>query len=474
MLNKLKEGHWPIFILSSFSSFANLFLPIVLVRILTAEQIGTYKIFFLYMGALPFLFMTGGPLNSVYYYSGRDESTKKEMIQGCWQLSFLLSLGILLGYLFTPQLATLMGLSATHVKIVLLSSFVWSTSSHFGESQIALGNTIKGSLFGSLFEVTKAISFIVIAIKYKNLDYIFMSFLIVYSLRFFVTILLCYKKKTITFNFDKKILKEIHFYCLPISLSAFLGFSLEKVDQLILSSSLSKESFAYYSLGCLMIPQLILLDTSVQKVLLPKLSNLYRVGKKSEAARAFKKAISDISYLMIPAVCGLIFFAEPIITLLYTDKYLVSVPFLQVFSLGYLLHCLPHDSIPRASGNTKWIFKMYLYLTPISVLLIYFSAKNLSAIQTLMSAILVKTLPKIIGLIYSKNLMGWKTLEMIPFKNIIKYSIFALILSYISILFRPYFSSVLAWFAVCGPAIAVIYITYFTFLEKRIFNSAKP
>ena len=56
MINKLKEGHWPIFILSSFSSIANLFLPIILTRLLTPEDIGIYKVFFLYLMLLPFLF----------------------------------------------------------------------------------------------------------------------------------------------------------------------------------------------------------------------------------------------------------------------------------------------------------------------------------------------------------------------------------------------------------------------------------
>jgi O-antigen/teichoic acid export membrane protein len=424
------------------------------------------------MGALPFLFMTGGPLNSIYYYAGKDEKKKEEMIQGCWQLSFLSSLLILVGYLFTPQLSTIMGLSIPHVKILLLSSFVWSTSSHFGESQIALGKTVRGSLYVAFFEILKASSFIFIALKYKNLDYVFLSFLTVYSIRFLVTISLGKKVKTISFKLKKDNLKEIYFYCLPISLSAFLGFSLDKIDQLILSSSLSKGDFAYYSLGCLMIPQLILLDTSVQKVLLPKLAELYEKGQKSKAAAAFKKGISNISYLMVPAVCGLIFFAEPIITLLYTDKYLISVPFLQVFSLGYLLHCIPHDAIPRASGNTKWIFKMYLFITPISILLIYIAAKNLTPLQTLFVAILVKTLPKVIGLIYSKRLMNWSLLEMIPFKNIFKYCILAISLSYACLLSQSLFTNSLVWFFVCGPIIAVLYIGYFTLIDKRIFPNA--
>ena len=56
MLSKLKQGHWPLFLMSTFSSVASLFMPIILVRILTPENMGLYKIYFLYLSILPFLF----------------------------------------------------------------------------------------------------------------------------------------------------------------------------------------------------------------------------------------------------------------------------------------------------------------------------------------------------------------------------------------------------------------------------------
>ncbi|MCY7391894.1 MAG: hypothetical protein LH647_10530, partial [Leptolyngbyaceae cyanobacterium CAN_BIN12] len=53
------------------SSVGNLFLPIILVRLLSLEDIGVYKVFFLHLSAIPYLAMAGGPLHSVFYWAGR-------------------------------------------------------------------------------------------------------------------------------------------------------------------------------------------------------------------------------------------------------------------------------------------------------------------------------------------------------------------------------------------------------------------
>ena len=121
-LNKLKSGHWPVFLISMISAITNLFLPVVLVRILDPQDIGVYNIFFLYAKSITFLSLTGGPLYSVYYWIGKKDKAL-QYVEHAWVLSFGLSIiSAIVGLIFTPQLSRLISISQTQTILLLLSA----------------------------------------------------------------------------------------------------------------------------------------------------------------------------------------------------------------------------------------------------------------------------------------------------------------------------------------------------------------
>ena len=65
-------SHWPISITNGAAAVLNIFLPIALVRILTLDQMGRYKVFFLYVALSPGLFLVSGLSNGIYSITGRE------------------------------------------------------------------------------------------------------------------------------------------------------------------------------------------------------------------------------------------------------------------------------------------------------------------------------------------------------------------------------------------------------------------
>lgn len=469
MINKLKEGHWPIFILSSFSSFMNLFLPIILVRLLAPSEIGLYKIFFIHMTAIPFIFLLGGPVHSVYYWVGKKASVRNDYLHASWVLTLLLSLVVLLvGFPLIGLISSWLDFPAKYSMLLIYSGFTMLLGSHYGEAKTALGDRIIGTSFNTAFEAVKVISFIFIAWKTKDVGNIFIAYSLVYTLKLILATILGFKANTQALKFDVDKIKEVFWYCFPISLSALLGFFVDKIDLLLLSSHLDAEGFAFYSMGCLVIPPLILLDMSVQKVLIPKLSTLYNEKKFTVAGEHFRKAISDTSFLIIPAIFGLIFFAEPIVTLLYTDKYQSSAIFLKIFAFGYLQYIIPHDAVPRASGNSGWILKIYLVTTPISLISVFLAAKYSGAEAALSAAIILKFLPKFFGILYSKTLMNWSWREVFPFSRVFLYIFVSLVLTLLCLSVKGLFQTELIWFFTCAPIFALIYLSTLYKLRSKI------
>ncbi|MEA9356170.1 oligosaccharide flippase family protein [Bacteriovorax sp. PP10] len=461
LAKRLTQNHWPIFLLSNISSVVNMLLPIVLVRLYAPIEMGLYKTFFLYLSLIPFIVMAGGPLNSVYYWMGKTHE-RDDYIKATWLLTFILSSLILIPGAFIIMLfKEHLALSTPILFILLISGFLVCPSGHYNEVCIARGKTFLGAGLSVCFEVVKTIGFIFIAWKYRDINYLFYYFFCIMCLSFILMTYLGWRSNAVSLKWDQGKIREILKYSMPVSLSSCLLFITEKADLLIISAVVSADLFAFYSLGCLIIPPLYLLENSVQKNLIPKLSIAMSKLEFDQMAFAYRKAISDIAYLVIPAVAGLIVFATPIINLLYTTQYEKSAIFLQIFALGYLLLLIPHDSILRATAKTDAVLKIYSYITPVSFLIIFLSVKFLDLRWALIIGIITKLIPKIYCLNISAGIIHKKAAELIPAKKLLHYAEMCIFLSAICYAAKKFFSNELQWFLVCAPLFAICYLTFF-------------
>ncbi|MEA9355703.1 oligosaccharide flippase family protein [Bacteriovorax sp. PP10] len=458
LLNKLRAGHWPVFLISMVSAITNLFLPVVLVRILDPEDIGIYKIFFLYAQSITFLSLTGGPLYSVYYWIGKKDNAQK-YVEHAWILSFSLSfICAAVGLLFSFQLSRIISITETQTILLLLSAITAAPASFYGEYLIAKGKRINGSLFNSGFEILKGVVIVTLVYYTRHINAAFWGFTGLFLIKLCLAMHLGKKEGILDFKLDTQRLKEVWKYCAPLSIAGALGFFLEKVDMILLSSQLSPEHFAFYSMGCLLVPPLYILEMSVQKVLVPALSRSYHDDDKLGMIQHYRKAQSDIAYLMIPAVFGLIIFNRPIIEILFTSQYMDSAVFLKVYALTYLAYIIPHDAIPRATGQTRWVLKMYLLLTPLSILVVYVCAGQWGAMGALISSMIFFFIPKIPGLIYSSRITQFAIPKLIAWKSLGLFVGLNLVLTALCYMFRPMFETEKMWFLVLSPFYAAIYL----------------
>lgn len=458
LIDKLRLGHWPVFLISMLSAITNLFLPVVLVRILTPEDIGVYKIFFLYAQSITFLSLTGGPLYSVYFWIGKKENSL-QYVEHAWILSFGLSIiSAILGLLFSSQLSHLISITETQTILLLLSAITAAPASFYGEYLIARGRRINGSLFNSGFEILKALVIIGLVYVTRHINAAFWGFTGLFLIKLLLAANLGRKENILTFKINREKLKEVWKYCAPLSIAGALSFFLEKVDMILLSSQLSTEHFAFYSMGCLIVPPLYILEMSVQKVLVPALSAAYHAEDRWSMVQHYRKAQNDIAYLMIPAVFGLIIFNRPIIEILFTSQYMESAVFLKIFAFNYLAYIIPHDAIPRATGQTRWVLKMYLILTPLSLLVVYVCAGQWGAKGALISSMVFFYIPKIPGLIYSSRITRTTIPKLIAWRGLGLFIGINIPLTIACYALKPLFLTEKMWFIVLSAPYALIYL----------------
>src|SRR5579872_6348888 len=101
------SSHWPITMTNGAAAVFSICLPLVLVRILSPDQVGRYNIFFLYVMLCPGLFLTGGLTNGLYHWAGKYPEAKSEVRQSWTLLVGLTLTACALGLIFTHGSASL-------------------------------------------------------------------------------------------------------------------------------------------------------------------------------------------------------------------------------------------------------------------------------------------------------------------------------------------------------------------------------
>jgi glycosyltransferase involved in cell wall biosynthesis/O-antigen/teichoic acid export membrane protein len=417
MHSQKSRSHWPLTLLMGGSSLLNLFLPLVLVRILEASQVGQYKLFFLYAVTAPWLLLAAGFNNGIYFWAGQTTARDKAF-SATWSLQLCWSGGILgLGALCFPLLSKLPSSFLTEpwfFTFLILSIAAGLPAQFFEEASIAQGHTRSAAWFAAGWEVLKSISLLAAAFFTRSVDGIVLIYFVVIALKLTVSTFLVLKKKYAVFSiWGNPQTRPVLRYAIPASIAAACGIVLGYCDQFILGEQLSAAAFAAYSLGCLSIPPLLIFEQSVNKVLLPPLSQAFLESQEHSMA-LFKKAVLDLGLWLIPASVGLGFFAGPITRLLFTNRYPEAEGFLKVYSLSYLVYIIPYDAWARAKGFSGWILRTSAIFAVVSLAATLVGALLFGAYGALGFLLFTQFLLRIYGLLAMKKQLHWKLREALP------------------------------------------------------------
>lgn len=455
------RSHWPISVLASVSALINMFLPLVLVRVLPPADVGKFKIFFLYLMVVPSLALSSGLLSGLAYWAGQGARARAAM-----QLSgaLLLLLALLVGGALAamhPVLARAMGWEGDQALWFALAAFGAVATLYFDEATIATGRIWTGAFFHSGFEMLRTAAMLGAALVYRSLNAVFVAHAAVIlckaALGFAAAVRLDLLGREFLRKEHSRVLNDVFRYAMPVSVALVFGVFTSWADQLILSTYLSASAFAVYSIGCLSVPPLLILEQSVMRVLIPQLSSAFAQGHTRRAAELYQGAVRQLSFLLVPAVTGLFVFADPIIELLFTKQYAASAGYLRVFAFSYLLLCIPPDAVQRSRGQSGWILKNSLIFSSLAVVLCFLLARAHGALGALAGMLFAKVLMKARSVIWVKHDTGWGWSEFLPLRAMLDQAVACAVLGALAWGTRAWFSTPLQWFCVAGAGFSVFY-----------------
>lgn len=451
-------SHWSLSIPYGICSLINLLLPLVLVRILSVEQVGQYKLFFLYFTLGQWIFLGPSIRNGVSYWS-RNKNLGTPAIRAGW--SILLASTIFLGVvgLFVIPGFTLLPKFTPIESALLVGSLVLSSlSSFYEETLIARGKIWEAGLFYLVSDSLKTACIVTGALIFQSLSATYWLFLFAQGIKLIAGLVRDGPTQCMGLTWDTQLMKSVGAYTLPIYFTGMMGVLLSSGDQLIVSQILSPSDFAYYSLGCLALPPLLLFEQSVNRLLIPQLAGEFsRNFSPDSAKQLYTDAIEELGFLLIPAVTLLIIFAKPIIQLLFTERYLPAAAYLQLYSLDYLFFMIPFDAVQRARGDSRWGFKNSLILLPVSLLIGVISAHLLGAWGPLLTLLLTHLTIRVLSLRYLRQQLGWTWTHVLPLKALSTFTGLSLILGFVCRIAQILLSKSHVGLLVLGPSFLLIY-----------------
>lgn len=406
LIDKIKRPHIILFLTGIICSSINFIMPMFLTRILNMNQYGLYKAFFTYASFMPFLSLGGGPVNSLYYWLNKNDDSTSQ-VQSNYMLILLQAISIITILLLSLSLIKINNdIINQYLPIYLLFIFIASGSAYYPEALVAKGEVLKGSLVYTLFELIKVSGIIAYAYYTKKTDEIIWYYTLISVLAFIFSLFFGLRKKFIGVAFKKAHLKETFQYSLPLSLQSLMYFAIEKLDLLFLSFFLSHELFGIYATGCLAIPPIIIWENSIQKKIIPELTQSFANKNYLEAKKNILWSIGQLSKFIIPFIIFIEVFAEKIITTLFTSSYSGSVSILQVFTLSYLTHIFPSDAIQRASGKTHNLIYINALFLLMYLTTLFITKDNISLHQVIAISVVYKVSLRLIIFLFGLKILS--------------------------------------------------------------------
>ncbi len=344
--------------LARLSSFVfAIILPLILTRQLSQEDYGVYKVVFLVVSMASAMLPLGMNIGAFYFLSREGEDRKATILN---ILLFLATAGTLGGgavSLFPETLTFITGddsIESLAPWVGLLIAF-WVVGMFLEVAPIANQEPRLGSMLMLATSLTRTGMFVSSALVFATVPALIFAALLQIVVQ--IVVLLVYLARRFPGfwkAFDQQLLRRQLSYALPFGAAGLLYILQTDVHNYFVSHEFGPAVFAIYSIGCLQMPLVGMLTEAAASVLLPRIVELRSDDDTEGIIQVTMRAARKMSVAFLPIYGLLTVMGEEVITLLFTERYLASLPIFRINLLMLLFNFLPTDPIMRAYPQYRY------------------------------------------------------------------------------------------------------------------------
>lgn len=213
--------------------------------------------------------------------------------------------------------------------------------------------------------------------------------------------------------FSFKRLKGLFSYGWKLLVSALIDTVYNNLRSLIIGKKYSSEDLAFYNKAN-NFPNIIItnVNSSIDSVLLPTMSSVQ--DNKESVKMITRRAMKTSTYVMAPLLIGLAFCGKPFISLLLTDKWLPSYPYMVIFCIAYMFYPMNTANLNaiKAMGRSDLFLKLEVIKKSIGIVLLVLSMK-ISVMAIAISLLIASILGVIINSFPNRELLNYNFFEQI-------------------------------------------------------------
>ena len=208
-------------------------------------------------------------------------------------------------------------------------------------------------------------------------------------------------------------LKVLFAYGWKILVAGLISTAYDELRSIVIGKMYTQNDLAFFDKGK-QIPNLIVtnINTSISNVLFPAIANAQ--NNINDVKNITRRAIRTSTYIMCPLMFGLAVVAEPVVTLLLTEKWLPCVPFLQIYCISFCFEPIQTANLQaiKAVGRSDIFLKLEI-IKKTSYALILF-AVMFHSVEAIAYSLLLNTLiATIVNTAPNKKLIGYSFRELI-------------------------------------------------------------
>lgn len=214
-------------------------------------------------------------------------------------------------------------------------------------------------------------------------------------------------------RFSLQRLKRLFSFGWKLLAAGLLDTIYNNIRSLIIGRMYTAEDLAYYNRGKSW-PSLVVdnVNSSLSSILFPAMSlvqeNVVTMKKMT------RRAITVCVYVMAPLMMGLCFVIEPLTRVVLTEKWIPSVPFVQIFCITFMFYPIhtANLNVIKALGRSDLFLKLEIAKKIVGVMAILISAP-ISVMAMGYSLLITEVLGQIINTWPNRKLLNYGYLEQL-------------------------------------------------------------
>lgn len=315
--------------------------------------------------------------------------------------------------------------------------------SFYNGIQISTHRAIRATKTNFIRAITTVIITAIICYLSKSIYNVVFSTLIVDILFCCFTIIdSSHPKLRIDKCLDKKLIKEMLRYCVPLGISSITAGLCAQIDKLFIARLYPPEDLALYTNMCTELP-LAAISGAFIAVISPYVVKLINKNKVSQAVELWDLVIELVAIILFTIIAGLFTFSKQAVFILYSEKYIQGYLLFRIFILVEITRITYFGLILRSYGKSLLILLCSASTLVLDIMLncisyYVFNAGLIGfAIATMISTFSIQIIQLLmsckVAKISFRDIFPWKQLGKIGLLNVCFSFVFGIIASLLRI-----------------------------------------